>query len=101
MSMSMKLKVRIYIAYRLAIYLLYRPWNYLHEVNFSFVVSHLKIHPAVHLNTLKALTSLQSKRKVYEKFTSFRYSYVLTRVKKDKIVAERLDVQIVQIRILI
>ena len=25
---------------------------------FIFVVSHLKIHPAVHLNTLKAMTSL-------------------------------------------
>ena len=33
--------------------------------NFIFVVSHLKIHPAVHLNNSKALTSLQSKRKVY------------------------------------
>ena len=26
--------------------------------NYIFVVSHLKKHPAVHLNTLKALTSL-------------------------------------------
>ena len=26
--------------------------------NFSFVVSHLKIHPAVHLNTSKALMLL-------------------------------------------
>ena len=32
--------------------------------NFISVISHLKIHPAVHLNTAKALTSLQSKRKV-------------------------------------
>ena len=31
--------------------------------NFIFVVSHLKMYPSVHLNTLKALTSLQSKRK--------------------------------------
>ena len=33
--------------------------------NFSFVVSHLKIHSAVHLNTLKVLTSVYSKRKVH------------------------------------
>ena len=33
--------------------------------NFIFVVSQLKIHPAVHLNTSTALISLQSKRKVY------------------------------------
>ena len=39
--------------------------------NFIFVL-HLKIHPAVHLNTSKALTSLWSKRKIYEKFISFR-----------------------------
>ena len=39
--------------------------------NFIFVVSHLKILPAVHLNTLKAMISLQSKKKVYEKFISF------------------------------
>ena len=31
--------------------------------NFIFVVSHLKILPAVHLNTLKAMISLQSKKK--------------------------------------
>ena len=42
--------------------------------NFSFVVLHLKIHPANNLNTSKTPTSLQSKRKVYEKFASFRYS---------------------------
>ena len=34
-------------------------------VDFIFVVSHLKIHPADHLNTTEALTSLYSKRKVY------------------------------------
>ena len=50
--------------------------------NFIFIVSHLKAHPAVHLNTSKAPTSLQSKRKVYEKVISFRYSYVPTHVKK-------------------
>ena len=33
--------------------------------NFIFVVSHLKIIPAVHLNTSKVLMSLQSKRKVH------------------------------------
>ena len=51
--------------------------------NFVFVVSHLKIHPAVHLNNSNAKMSLQTKRKVYEKFTSFSYSYVLTRVKQN------------------
>ena len=32
--------------------------------NLIFVASHLEIHPAVHLNTVKALTSLYAKRKV-------------------------------------
>ena len=36
-----------------------------------------------------------------EKFASFCFSYVLNRAKKDKIVAESLDVQIEQRRILI
>ena len=58
--------------------------------NLIFDVSFLKIHPTVHLNTSKAGTSFQSKS--YEKLTNFRYPYVLTRVKKDKMVAERLDV---------
>ena len=49
--------------------------------NLIFVVSHLIIHPAVHLNTSKALTSLQLKRKANKKFTGLRYSFVLTRVK--------------------
>ena len=60
--------------------------------NFISIVSHLKIHPAVPLNALKALTSLYSKRKVYSKFASFHY-YVLTCVKKDKMVTENSDVQ--------
>ena len=30
--------------------------------DFIFVVSHLEIHPAVHLNTSKALMSLYTKR---------------------------------------
>ena len=34
-----------------------------------------------------------------EKLTSFRYSYVLARVKKEKMMAERLDIQIGQTRI--
>ena len=54
------------------------------------VVWHLKIHPAVHLNTTKALSLLKIwvyYSKVYWKLTSFRYSYVLTRVKKGKMVA--------------
>ena len=45
--------------------------------NFIFVVSYLKIHPAVDLNTSNALSFLL-KRKVYEMLSSFRYSYVLT-----------------------
>ena len=45
--------------------------------DFSFSISHFKKkHPAVHLNTSKALTSLQSKRKAYQ--SSTRYSDVLT-----------------------
>ena len=32
--------------------------------NFIFVVSHLKIHPAVSLNTSKALTSFSSERNI-------------------------------------
>ena len=57
------------------------------------------MHPAVHLNTSKALTSLWSKRKVYQKF-NFRYFLIC--VKKDKMVSCRacLDVQIEQTRIL-
>ena len=38
---------------------------FMYLANFIFVVSHLKIHPAVHLNTSKALTSLWSKTKAY------------------------------------
>ena len=53
---------------------------------FIFVVSHLKRHPAVHLNPLEALTSLSSKRKVYLKFASFCSFYVLTHVKKGEMV---------------
>ena len=57
------------------------------------------MHPAVHLNTSKALTSLWSKRKVYQKF-NFRYFLIC--VNKDKMVSCRacLDVQIEQTRIL-
>ena len=55
---------------------------------------------AVNLNTLKALTSLQSRRNVHQKFTSFCF-YVLTCFKEDQMVAKCLDVQIKQTRILI
>ena len=64
--------------------------------NFSFVVSHLKIHSAVHLNTSKALMSLYLKGKVYQKFTSF-----CCVLRKDKMVAERPDVQIKQAKSMI
>ena len=56
---------------------------------------------AVNLNTLKALTSLQSRRNVHQKFTSFCFSYVLTCFKEDQMVAKCLDLQIKQTRILI
>ena len=69
--------------------------------NFIFVALHLNIRQVVYLNTSNALTSLRSKRKVHEKFTSFCYSYVLTCVKNDKMVAERVDLQIEQTRTLI
>ena len=36
--------------------------------NFIFVVSSLKIHPAVHLNTSKALASFSPKQKVIKSF---------------------------------
>ena len=39
--------------------------NTLFLANFIFVVSHLKIHPAIPLNTSIGLTSLLSERKVY------------------------------------
>ena len=48
--------------------------------NLIFVVSYLKIHPAVHLNILKALKSLQSESIL--KIFSFRFSYIVTRIKK-------------------
>ena len=48
------------------------------SAKFISIASHLKIHPAIHLNTSKTLISL----KVYSKFTSFRYSYLLIRVRK-------------------
>ena len=55
--------------------------------DFSFAVSHLKMHPPVRLNTSKALTTLYTKRKLYWKFISFHFSYVLTRVKKYEMVS--------------
>ena len=55
----------------------------------NIFMSHLKKHPTVHLSTSKALTSLQSKRKAYQKFTSFRYPCILTFVKKDTMVADK------------
>ena len=54
--------------------------------DFIFAVSHLKMHAAVRLNTSKALT-LCTKRKLYWKFISFHFSYVLTRVKIYKMVS--------------
>ena len=78
--------------------------------NFIFVVSYLKIHPALDLNTSNALSFL-SKRKVYERFSSFRYSYVLTlcfnlmffvlMLKNNKMLVKCRDVQIEPTRMLI
>ena len=42
----------------------------------------MKIIAAVILNTLKTLRHCSQNKKVYFKFTSFRYSYVLTHAKK-------------------
>ena len=47
---------------------------FLFLANLIFVVSRLKIHPAVRLITLKTLASLQSERKAFLKFTNFCYS---------------------------
>ena len=70
--------------------------------NFIFFVSHLKIHPAVHLNASKALTSLQSKRKILlVSLLAFLILMFYLVLKKDKMVAERQDVQIEQTRILL
>ena len=49
--------------------------------NFFFVVSHLKIHPAIHLKNLKSSDVVVVIKKSFLQFTSFRYSYVLTCVK--------------------
>ena len=56
----------------------------------NFFMSHLKTHPTVHLSTSKAMRSFQSKRKAYQKFTSFyHYPYLSTCVKKDTMVADK------------
>ena len=64
--------------------------------NFIFVVPHLKIHPAVYLNTSKALTSL-SKRRQKEKFIKSLLAFIILTfkfmLKNDKMIAEWLDVQ--------
>ena len=39
--------------------------------NFIFVVSYLKIYPAIHLNTSKGLTSLHSKEKFIKSLLAF------------------------------
>ena len=50
--------------------------------NFIFAVSHLNIHPAVHLNTSKALASLYPKSKVILSLFLCSYSCL----KKDKMI---------------
>ena len=52
------------------------------SANFIFVVLHLKIHPAIHLNTSKALTSLYQKQKLIKSLLAF-VTLMLSRVKKD------------------
>ena len=39
--------------------------------NFMFAVSHLKMHPAANLNTLKALTSCIRKEKFLKRLLAF------------------------------
>ena len=59
--------------------------------NFISVASHLEIHPAVHLNTSKALIPLQSKRKFVKSLLAFVFLIFKLVFKKCKMVAERLD----------
>ena len=48
--------------------------------NLIFVISHLKIHPAVHLNTSKSPTSCSQKEKFIKSLLAFVILYVLNRV---------------------
>ena len=57
--------------------------------NFISVVLHLKIHPAVHLIKYFESSDVIVVKKKSLKFTSFRYSYVLARVKKNIMVADK------------
>ena len=69
--------------------------------NLIFVVSHLKIHPAIHLNSSKVLTWLYQKEKFIKSLLAFAIPMFQHMLKKYKIIAERLDVQMEQARILI
>ena len=71
--------------------------------NFDFVVSHLKIHPAFHLNTLKVLrVHCSQKEKSIKSLLAFVIRVLTLARKKIKwLAAEHLDVQTEQTRILI
>ena len=68
--------------------------------NFIFAASHLKIHPNCSFKYFETLDIYSQQEKLIKKSTSFRYSYVITNVKKIKrLVLEPLDVLIEQTRI--
>ena len=68
--------------------------------NFSFVVSHLKIQRAINLNTLKALTFCSQKEKFIKNIPAF-FILMFQLLLKNKMVVERLIIQIEQTRFLI
>ena len=75
-------------------YLLRNPL-FISLTNFIFVVSHLKINPAIHLNSSKALTSSSQKKQfIVKSLLAFVFLMFLIKLKKDKMIAEPLDVQI-------
>ena len=57
--------------------------------NFIFAASHLKIHPNCSFKYFETLDIYSQQEKLIKKSTSFRYSYVITNVKKDKAVSFR------------
>ena len=61
--------------------------------NFIFVVPHLKIHPAVYLNTSKALSHCSQKEKFIKSLLAFIILTFKFMLKNDKMIAEWLDVQ--------
>ena len=62
--------------------------------DFIFVVSHWKIHPAVHLNTPKVRRHCIHKEKFIKGLPAFVNLMFYLVLKKDKKIGENLDVQI-------